>query len=671
MTIPSNPKDFCSAMRTRLTGPVLLAVLLAAGCGSQGKLERLRRQSLSAQMVIADEKELPEIAMGGEPRRDTMVVEDPDGNEVLIMRAVKDENGEMVATDVIQAARVTARFRNVAERSGKVDLNFRIIVPEAMQDRDWQLRFYPDLFVAEDSLRLDPILITGEGYRKAQLKGYEHYRRFLDSIAADSTHFVDRFQLEMFLRRNLPDIYRYKTDSTAVSDDEFRSHYGITEQQALVHYTNQLVVRRNRRKVSRKDEMFRKYVKAPIITEGLRLDTVIISPDGDILYDYVQSIHVRPSLRKATVLLSGDIFEEDRRIYRVPRTEPLTFYISSISGLSDNAVRYKTMVTERRVQANTACYIDFEQGRAEIRKETGHNREEMARIEGNLRSLLQHRDFDLDSIVVTASCSPEGSYEHNRKLSMRRSESVSDYFEGFLKHWRDSVRRNSFHIGLDETWKEEAPTEIRLLSRNNPENWTMLDALVREDGILSGKEKEEYAQMASVREPDLREQRLQKLPSYRHIRESLYPRLRTVRFDFHLHRKGLQKDTVHTTVVDTAYMQGLQAIRDREYERAVTLLRPYKDYNTAVAFCALDYNASALEVLEPMERTDKVLYLLAILYSRRGEDRRAVESYLKACRLNPSFVHRGNLDPEIAGLIRRYGLDREPEENDNNLTFKP
>ncbi len=658
-------------MRTRLTGAVLLAVLLAAGCGSQGKLERLRRQSLAAQMVIADEKELPEIAMGGEPRRDTMVVEDPDGNQVLIMRAVKDENGEMVATDVIQAAKITARFRNVAERSGKVDLNFRIIVPEAMQDRDWQLRFYPDLFVAEDSLRLDPILITGEGYRKAQLKGYEHYRRFLDSIAADSTHFVDRFQLEMFLRRNLPDIYRYKTDSTAVSDAEFRSHFGITEQQALAHYTNQLVVRRNRRKVGRKDEMFRKFVKAPIVTEGLRLDTVIVSPDGDILYDYVQSIHVRPSLRKATVLLSGDIFEEDRRIYRVPRTEPLTFYISSISGLSDDAVRYKTVVTERRVQANTACYIDFEQGRAEIRKETGHNREEMARIEGNLRSLLQHRDFDLDSIVVTASCSPEGSYEHNRRLSMRRSESVSDYFEGFLKHWRDSVRRNSFHIGLDDTYREEAPAEIRMLSRNNPENWTMLDALVREDGILSRKEKEEYAQTASVLEPDLREQRLQRLPSYRHIRESLYPRLRTVRFDFHLHRKGLQKDTIHTTVVDTAYMRGLQAIRDREYEQAVTLLRPYKDYNTAVAFCALDYNASALEVLESMERTDKVLYLLAILYSRRGDDRRAVESYLRACRLNPSFVHRGNLDPEIAGLIRRYGLDREPEENDNNLTFKP
>lgn len=122
---------------------------------------------------------------------------------------------------------------------------------------------------------------------------------------------------------------------------------------------------------------------------------------------------------------------------------------------------------------------------------------------------------------------------------------------------------------------------------------------------------------------------------------------------------------------DSVYMQGLQAIRDREYERAVTLLRPYRDYNTAVAFCALDYNASALEVLEPMERTDKVLYLLAILYSRKGDDRNAVECYMKACRLNPALVHRGNLDPEIAGLIRRYGLDRREEEDNRQFTFNP
>ena len=96
-------------MVKRLSGAVLAAVLLLAGCGPQGKLDRLRRQSIAAQMVIADEKDLPEIAMDGEPRRDTMVVEDPDGREMLIMRAVRDENGEMVATDVIQAAKEIGR----------------------------------------------------------------------------------------------------------------------------------------------------------------------------------------------------------------------------------------------------------------------------------------------------------------------------------------------------------------------------------------------------------------------------------------------------------------------------------------------------------------------------------------------------------------------------------
>ena len=472
--------------------------LLLPGCSPQAKLDRIRRESLGATVVPAETQELPELALGSEPRRDTMVVDDPDGNPVLILRAVKDENGEMVATDVLEAARVTARFRNVAERHGQVDLNFRIIVPAAMQDRSWQLRFFPDLFVLEDSLRLDPILITGADYRKAQLKGYEQYRRFLDSIAADSTRFVDRFQLEMFLRRNLPDIYRFKTDSSTVSDEAFRSHYGVTERQAVEHYTNQLVVRRNRWKVERKDRMFRKYVKAPIVTEGLRLDTVIFADGGDILYDYVQSIHVRPKLRKATVLVGGEIFEEDRQIYRIPRTDPITFYISSISGLSDDAVRYKKIVRERKVQAHTACYIDFEQGRAEIRPETGNNREEMARIEGNLRSLLQNKEFEMDSIIVTASCSPEGTYEHNRKLSLRRSESVSDYFGAFLRHYRDSVRQDGFHIGLDDSYREEKAAPIRFLSRNNPENWTMLDALVREDRALTDGEKEDYLRLAAI-----------------------------------------------------------------------------------------------------------------------------------------------------------------------------
>lgn len=41
----------------------------------------------------------------------------------IIMNAIRDsETGEMVASDVIVASKVTARFRNVAERAGYVTI---------------------------------------------------------------------------------------------------------------------------------------------------------------------------------------------------------------------------------------------------------------------------------------------------------------------------------------------------------------------------------------------------------------------------------------------------------------------------------------------------------------------------------------------------------------------
>ncbi|MBQ4183862.1 MAG: hypothetical protein II652_02795, partial [Bacteroidales bacterium] len=315
-------------------------------------------------------------------------------------------------------------------------------------------------------------------------------------------------------------------------------------------------------------------------------------------------------------------------------------------------------IIERRVEAHTACYIAFEQGKWKIKPDEGNNAQEMGRIRKNLSSLAENKEFDLDSIVVTASCSPEGSFNSNRQLSRKRSEAVSDYFEEFLKNYRDSLRRETGAvINLSGIVLEQK--EISFISRDNPENWALLDVLVDKDEEMSPAQKSEYEKLSSVKDVDIREKRLQALPCYRHLREALYPRLRTVRFDFHLHRKGMVKDTVHTTVVDTSYMNGVAAIRDRDYEKAVTLLRPYKDYNSAVAYCSLGYNASALDILEKMDRSDKVLYLLSILYSRTGREKEAVECYMKACKENPSYVHRGNLDPEISALIKEYGLNQQ------------
>lgn len=635
-------------------------LVLASACAPTSHIRQLREGQVTAQLSLPQEKELPAIEADVAVRRDTLVIQDPEGREVIIMKAVKDENGEMVAHETLDAARVTARFRNVAERGGSVDLRFQILVPGKMQDSDWQLRFYPDLFVLEDSIRLEPVLITGSAYRKAQLKGYQQYQRFLDSIAADSLRFVNRRQLENFLRRNIPAIYSFRTDSSEVSDEAFSSAFGITEQQALEHYTNQFRVRINRRKIERKGEVFRQYVKSPIVSEGLRLDTVIQHIGGDIAYEYVQTIRVRPKLRKASVVLGGEIFQDGQVIYRIPPTDPLTFYISSLSNLADERVRYKTRVISRSVQANTACYIEFEQGQSAIRESLGNNPSEMSRIKQNLLSLVEDKEFDLDSIVITASCSPEGTFSSNEKLSIQRSKAVSDYYQAFLKRREDSLRRSrGVMLSIGDAYQAEKKEPIRFIPRLDAENWSMLDALVEKDSLLKTADKARYRELSALDSPDERERGLQRLEAYRYLRENLYPRLRTVRFDFHLHRKGMVKDTVHTTEVDSVYLRGVQALKDRDYEKALSCLKDYRDYNTAIAYVSLDYNASAMAILEQLERTPQVNYMLALLYARKEDAQNAVQCYLNACHEDRSYIFRGNLDPEINALIQRYGLHAE------------
>lgn len=645
-----------------------LIAVLAVSCATQQKLKTIREgQVQNVQLTLADDVSyLPEMKVEN-LQRDTLTIKDDDGTEILIMKAIKDEeSGEMVATDVIEAAKVTARFRNVAERRGKIDLGFQIIVPESMIDSKWQLRFYPDMFIMEDSIRLEPVIITGEKYRNTQLKGYQQYERFLSKIISDTTIFVNVRALEIFIKRNIPEVYAFKTDSTIVSDEQFFSVYGVSEQEAVDHYTNKYAKNMNERRKARKDEMYRKYIKAPIVSEGLRLDSIITNPDGDFVYHYVQTIDTRPKLRKVDIVLSGEIYEQDVRLYTIPEVPPLTFYISSISAFADNTERYLTKVIERRASANTECKIAFELGKADIKLELADNLYEIQKIKTTLASLLNNETFDLDSILVSATASPEGSVATNRKLSNRRSESVSKYFNEFMSEYKDSlIIEGGVSMNMDGTEMEYTTKvqDIRFTPRSIPENWEDLYNMVQVNPDLTEEAIFAFNKIYEAHEDlDKRERVLSQEPYYRYLRDSLYPRLRTVKFNFFLHRKGMVKDTVHTTVLDSTYMNGVQALREMDYNTAVALLRPYNDYNTAVAYMGMDRNLSALQILEDMERTPQVNYLLAVLYSRTGDPQKAVQCYMNACNADRSYVYRGNLDPEISVLIKTYGLNQEPEE---------
>lgn len=647
--------------------PLIALSLFVSSCASQRKVDYVRSGSVAATIelppdrVFASKIDAPTSAL-----RDTLMVKGDDGEQVYVMKAIKADDGGMVVTDVIDAAVVTARFRHVAERHGKVDIAFRITVPKGMMDREWQVRLDPDMFALEDSTRLESVIINGDLYRHAQLRGYERYNKFLASIVSDTTRFINMWQLEIFLERNIPQVYAFRTDSTEVSEEQFTSSFGVTEREAIKHYTNQIAVRMNNRRRMLRDRMYRKYVKDPIVTDGVRLDTVLMNPDGSFSYDYVETIDARPKLRKVDVCISGAVRMFDKVIYNIPKGDPLTFYISSPADFADGRERYLTKVVERRVGANASCHLAFRQGRSELDPTLSDNASQLSVIKTYFKGLLDNETFDLDSITVASFASPEGREPFNRTLAGKRSESVSRFLRDYTASCRDSIERarGVFIDAFTGDVSKATTGDISFSTRVGGENWDGLDRLVAIDPELLDVEKDDYRSVRGIKDADERERVLSRKPYYKRLRDELYPALRTVELEIRLHRRGMVKDTVHTTVLDTAYMNGVQSIRDREYDKAAKALLPYNDYNTAVAMVALDRNAGAKAILEKEKRTAPVNYLLAIVYSRLGLTQDAVQSYMDACRQDRNYVNRGNLDPEISALIKAYGLNKQPDDDD-------
>ncbi len=649
-------------------GLTVLVIFVFVGCGTQRRVNAIHESEATVTINIPQTREMFRELKDNYESQDTIVVTDMEGNEVIFMETFVEEEGNEMAHETLKAAKVVARFRNVAERNGRVNIEFDITVPKNLIDSKWQVRFYPRMHILEDIEDLEPIYITGHEYRQEQLRGYELYNRFINSIITDSTRFIRIDALEVFLQRNIPEVFQFKSDSSYVSQEVFYSYYGATQREAVEHYTYKMKVRHNNRKEGRKEKMRRRYIKSPIVYDGIRLDTIVNGADGDIIYRYVQGFKTRPKLRKVDIVLSGEIYEQDRCIYSIPETDKLTFYISSLNTFVRDIVRYKSRIIERRALANTSAGITFNTGSWVIDPKLADNEREIGRVQELLVSIMDNNQFDLDSVTVNAFASPEGYIDQNRILAGKRSESVSDHFRAWIQHQRDSLSNaRGFSVDEEGNIVVEKVMDISFISYNDGENWNDLDILIEKDTTLTQAERERYLLLRKESHPDRREDLMKKEGWYSYVRKELYPKLRTVKFDFHMHRKGMIKDTVHTTVLDSVYMEGVQALRDMDYERAISLLIPYEDFNTAVAYCATGRNANALRILEGLEKDAQVNYLLAVIYSRTGKFQQAVQCYVNACEQEPSYVHRGNLDPEIADLIQRYGLNRQEEEFDYDL----
>ena len=653
--------------------PAAVAVwfLFSYGCSMQGSIRELAAEHVAATVSIADYV-LPVYTAdsGYTLAADTLQRVDFRGREVLLMSAVKDEQtGEMVVSDRIDPVVVEARFRNIAERNGYVNIAFDINIPSRILYSECQLRLYPQLSFLSDTLNLDKVYITGDKYRREQLRGYELYEKFLNSIIPDTSDFVDVFTrkalLERFVERNFKEVALLKHDTSYVDMESSSRLFGVTLGEAIEHYSKKWLVRRNGRLEDKKEKMFEKYVKNPFEHTGVRLDSVVRGDEG-LRYCYRYELKTVPGLKKVELRIGGELFDSQKRLYAMPEAGPVTYYVSSLSSLAVTGTRYRQEIVTRDMEVNSSAYITFNVGDYSYCDTLASNAAQMRRVQNILQTVLADSSYVADSMIISSSSSPEGGYLYNRILSEKRAGSIKEYLLKYMNRVNDSINGGILEVSLmtgpGGSSEEERYVQGRRLKYDadfikvcEADPWPRLERMIFSDSVL--REDIILADAFSIPDPDARERALSKSRHYGYIKEVLYPELRRVDFTLKLHRPGMLKDTLCTYQVDTVYMKGLEALDSQNYREAVALLQHYADMNSALAYLCLGYNHSAKAVLENLPKDARRDYLLAVASARIRDEGGAAKYFLSSVEQDASMRHRGNLDPEISAIIKKYALE--------------
>jgi len=584
---------------------------------------------------------------------------DTSGKEMIVNETVKDTlSGEMVSLRYLNEVVVTARSRNISERSGIIRLGFVIKIPSIIQDSRWQIDMLPILRRGKDTMHFSRILLSGEDFKRAQMKGYKRYERYLRSIIPDDADFFEFYtdlpNLILFLERNLPQ----SQILAGKRDDSLKSEFGVSERKIVDHYVRDWLIEKNARRKTERERYFKKYVKNPMIA-GSKLDSVIRMGNGDFAYHYSQEIMTNEESSKLFLNLYGIVRDVSGLSLKLRPSDTLVYNVSSMVNFIDTTVRYVRKIVERRALSNMSANINFRSGDYRIDASISENIKELDMIKNSLRQVLQNDDYELDSLIITAAASPEGSFASNKVLSARRAASIKDFCKEFAESLEEETY--SYDYGSDSLVRSgdiSSRFENVIIVRNIPEDWEMLERQIRLDTNISNKDK--LMSYMKIEDLDGRESAISLLKKdYRYIKDNLYPKLRRVSFRFHLHRRGMIKDTVHTNEIDTVYMRGVSLLKERKYNMALSILNEYQDFNTAVAHISLGHDRSAEMILEKCPESAYKIYLLALLAARKGDEKMAVKYFLQAKELNFSMAYRGSLDPEISHIIRKYNLNED------------
>ncbi len=499
-----------------------------------------------------------------------------DSTKSYLIPTALGADGKSVPTINIQQVVVTAPSRSLPERGGKVNLDFVVTLPKELMGSSRGVEVTPVLHKQGVELPLQELTIRGALFNKVQQRNYWQYGRYLDVFDPDETGRA--WAYERFIYYPYP--------------------------------------------------------------EGTRLDSVVTNK-STISYFYTQEVPTAQTEGNMLLItLRGQVFALDHSYYPLPLSDTLEYNISSMLNFVDTTKRYITRIVEKYAVVNDRNHLNFKVNRTDIIDTLGDNRAQLARIEGLMDEILNQKEFHVDSIILTASASPEGSVSRNERLARDRAHSLREHLSAKFRS-----------AGIDTL------ITVRWIG----EDWKELERLIAEDATIVNREAiSEIIARNSNKDAIEREIRRRFPNDYKRLLQSFYPRLRAVSFKYDLRRVGMVKDTIHTTVPDTLYARGVELLKGRRYDDALKVLGGFRDRNAAICMLSLGLDKQAYSTLKHLPENSTHRYLLAIVCVRLGREEEALEHFDRAVELNSVLQYRGRLDPEISTLIKR----REDETND-------
>lgn len=678
--------------QNKLIIPIMAGLVVS--CATHRPLDRVRISQPNMEQKTDTAFELPQMIKWT----------DENGQTRIVTQAERDSvTGEEITTVQLSEITVTARSKQIAERNGKINLDFIVTVPASLINNKWQLQLTPVAYKPQDTIYLDKIFLSGSDFAKMQKKGYLQYQAFLSSIIPDSLYLKEMFNKKGYKKamEELENEYfqawkneviqkeRWIDWSDKINARFIHFNFKVDQSRAAIEGYNSILeylpAYRMHRSLEKKDipskwrmfadgnhlirtksitpedsiEISKKFTDYKKIAENQRKKEMkeemydkyvrfpiqpakldtITKEGSNFVYYYKQELPATENTKKIDLTLNGLILSKDETKTPLPPSDTITYYISSMVQFLDHAPRYKKKIISRKDEVNVTAYVNYKTASTTFEEGIGNNKKEIEKVFETIRNINYTGEFLIDSIYMTATSSPEGSSTMNLQLAQGRAINLKKYL----------LQKSDDPEGVDSLFRP------RWLG----EDWDKLRQLIIEDDSIP--ERGKINNLYEIANLDKREVAMRTLPFYSYIREKYYPLLRAVEFKFHLHRRGMIQDTIVMPVIDTTYQRAIQMIEDRKYKQALVLLDEQypDDYNTAICLMSLGYDKRALDIMLQQPDTSDRNYVLAILYVRLKMQEQAVKSYIKSCDQDETKIWRGKLDPEINTLIKTYNLYKD------------